>query len=119
MKASTTDYHKTHEPKSIKDTIVTGEEPGKPKTRMACGCNDCPFYQTLRPTSPADSITLCTLPGDGANMLDKAPYWSDESRYFEVDDTLYVKRLPKCLEVKPIHKQRKEKYAKSTKRRNL
>lgn len=82
------------------------------KHELACGMKRCPFHRwTVVSNStgmPIDSI--CTLPGDGGNVLSCAPFneGKDLERRLKINGQRCgspIKRLPKCLKVKPLSKE--------------
>lgn len=72
-----------------------------------CGMKYCPFHRWAKVTNPYGAVdSVCELPGDGGNVLQCYPY-NDNERTIRIElgenvITCPVKRLPKCLILKPI-----------------
>jgi hypothetical protein len=90
---------------NLADMIVCGNDK-VPGSDLACGMKFCPFHRWATISSPGPIDSICTLPGEGGNVIDCSPFHQPdrEVEMREEDGTLHVehRRLPKCLAVKPL-----------------
>lgn len=97
---------------SIAETIFIAKDSrgNEDVSDLACGMKFCPFHKWANLSGlrgPIDSI--CDLPGDGGNILQMVLHdpW-DEKWSFKQGDTLRIRRLSKCLKIRPLESEEEQ-----------